>query len=161
MRPARAARVAGWRLVSVSRAAKQRSPSAGRGRSARVVRSAWAARSAVRTVRPASASASTFEHGAHEAMNTRPLFTASSVLILAMAVTGMAAAQSFGDALKRTAQRAVQGETQRKVDELARDATRCALGDKRCARERSEEHTSELQSLMRISYAVFCLKKNN
>src|SRR3546814_5193267 len=28
------------------------------------------------------------------------------------------------------------------------------------ARGRSEEHTSELQSLMRISYAVFCLKKN-
>src|SRR3546814_10055778 len=28
-----------------------------------------------------------------------------------------------------------------------------------CERERSEEHTSELQSLMRISYAVFCLKK--
>src|SRR3546814_7265348 len=27
-------------------------------------------------------------------------------------------------------------------------------------RRRSEEHTSELQSLMRISYAVFCLKKN-
>src|SRR3546814_4738627 len=26
-------------------------------------------------------------------------------------------------------------------------------------RDRSEEHTSELQSLMRISYAVFCLKK--
>src|SRR3546814_3063386 len=31
---------------------------------------------------------------------------------------------------------------------------RCAEGD-----ARSEEHTSELQSLMRISYAVFCLKK--
>src|SRR3546814_5225169 len=29
----------------------------------------------------------------------------------------------------------------------------------RCARMRSEEHTSELQSLMRISYAVFCLKQ--
>src|SRR3546814_3836321 len=28
-------------------------------------------------------------------------------------------------------------------------------------RLRSEEHTSELQSLMRISYAVFCLKKKN
>src|SRR3546814_4341404 len=28
-------------------------------------------------------------------------------------------------------------------------------------RPRSEEHTSELQSLMRISYAVFCLKKKN
>src|SRR3546814_6322163 len=35
----------------------------------------------------------------------------------------------------------------------------CASGS--CFREgrRSEEHTSELQSLMRISYAVFCLKK--
>src|SRR3546814_12469129 len=32
------------------------------------------------------------------------------------------------------------------------------LGDKR-PQGRSEEHTSELQSLMRISYAVFCLKK--
>src|SRR3546814_10718103 len=31
-----------------------------------------------------------------------------------------------------------------------------------CGRQqRSEEHTSELQSLMRISYAVFCLKKKN
>src|SRR3546814_1374989 len=32
---------------------------------------------------------------------------------------------------------------------------RCYVRD----RDRSEEHTSELQSLMRISYAVFCLKK--
>src|SRR3546814_5802406 len=32
-------------------------------------------------------------------------------------------------------------------------------GALRVAFERSEEHTSELQSLMRISYAVFCLKK--
>src|SRR3546814_7605611 len=31
----------------------------------------------------------------------------------------------------------------------------------RPAAARSEEHTSELQSLMRISYAVFCLKKKN
>src|SRR3546814_2824652 len=35
------------------------------------------------------------------------------------------------------------------------DATRSDVQD------RSEEHTSELQSLMRTSYAVFCLKKNN
>src|SRR3546814_2544174 len=38
------------------------------------------------------------------------------------------------------------------------------LGSRRTeagARRRSEEHTSELQSLMRISYAVFCLKKKN
>src|SRR3546814_5476032 len=33
------------------------------------------------------------------------------------------------------------------------------LNPQDCERERSEEHTSELQSLMRISYAVFCLKK--
>src|SRR3546814_15619747 len=33
------------------------------------------------------------------------------------------------------------------------------LSDSHAAAERSEEHTSELQSLMRISYAVFCLKK--
>src|SRR3546814_8392482 len=32
-------------------------------------------------------------------------------------------------------------------------------GDRRCGGVRSEEHTSELQSLMRISYAVFCLNK--
>src|SRR3546814_10122535 len=32
-------------------------------------------------------------------------------------------------------------------------------GGSRRAYDRSEEHTSELQSLMRISYAVFCLKK--
>src|SRR3546814_4190763 len=34
-----------------------------------------------------------------------------------------------------------------------------AQGIDRTAAGRSEEHTSELQSLMRISYAVFCLKK--
>src|SRR3546814_6902911 len=33
------------------------------------------------------------------------------------------------------------------------------LADGKFTLERSEEHTSELQSLMRISYAVFCLKK--
>src|SRR3546814_4327101 len=32
-------------------------------------------------------------------------------------------------------------------------------GEAACLLARSEEHTSELQSLMRISYAVFCLKK--
>src|SRR3546814_8572602 len=36
-----------------------------------------------------------------------------------------------------------------------------AAGDTIVAVMRSEEHTSELQSLMRISYAVFCLKNKN
>src|SRR3546814_7876535 len=44
------------------------------------------------------------------------------------------------------------------------DETRRIAGEIRrrlLERRRSEEHTSELQSLMRISYAVFCLKKKN
>src|SRR3546814_2134327 len=36
----------------------------------------------------------------------------------------------------------------------------CGARYRKCEQRRSEEHTSELQSLMRISYAVFCLKKN-
>src|SRR3546814_5337693 len=36
---------------------------------------------------------------------------------------------------------------------------RRTIADKFAQQGRSEEHTSELQSLMRISYAVFCLKK--
>src|SRR3546814_8119695 len=44
------------------------------------------------------------------------------------------------------------------LDRLARRGLRRAGGDGRRL-IRSEEHTSELQSLMRISYAVFCLKK--
>src|SRR3546814_2517041 len=41
------------------------------------------------------------------------------------------------------------------VDRVARENHHRRGGDD----DRSEEHTSELQSLMRISYAVFCLKK--
>src|SRR3546814_10900449 len=45
-------------------------------------------------------------------------------------------------------------------DRQVRPATgRGCAGRSARARSRSEEHTSELQSLMRISYAVFCLKK--
>src|SRR3546814_2045730 len=40
-------------------------------------------------------------------------------------------------------------------------ARRQAIGHRRQQQPRSEEHTSELQSLMRSSYAVFCLKKKN
>src|SRR3546814_7099713 len=44
------------------------------------------------------------------------------------------------------------------LDWVAQHRDRLAVHDL-CATGRSEEHTSELQSLMRISYAVFCLKK--
>src|SRR3546814_6333682 len=42
---------------------------------------------------------------------------------------------------------------------LEHDVTALERADDGRVRIRSEEHTSELQSLMRISYAVFCLKK--
>src|SRR3546814_7546678 len=45
---------------------------------------------------------------------------------------------------------------------IARSMPTCRAADQVAkALNRSEEHTSELQSLMRISYAVFCLKKKN
>src|SRR3546814_11862344 len=55
----------------------------------------------------------------------------------------------------------------RSVDRIDNDADVIILDDRKNRteyfflgnRHRSEEHTSELQSLMRISYAVFCLKK--
>src|SRR3546814_10004864 len=49
----------------------------------------------------------------------------------------------------------VSDQRQRKADLLARTLARLSNAEV----YRSEEHTSELQSLMRISYAVFCLKK--
>src|SRR3546814_5211928 len=53
---------------------------------------------------------------------------------------------------------------QQEADRLATAARQCAttIAERQLDRlrlKRSEEHTSELQSLMRISYAVFCLKK--
>src|SRR3546814_4209578 len=54
-------------------------------------------------------------------------------------------------------EQAALGEAAEVAAEIA-----AALDDHhRGERLRSEEHTSELQSLMRISYAVFCLKKKN
>src|SRR3546814_9507510 len=59
---------------------------------------------------------------------------------------------------------------QRRLNRAAIDAAKAVPASERARRlfeqivivgKRSEEHTSELQSLMRISYAVFCLKKNN
>src|SRR3546814_2507545 len=61
---------------------------------------------------------------------------------------------------KRAARRARHGAagTSGEGRYVGRHRTLCRSGS--IARPRSEEHTSELQSLMRISYAVFGLKKN-
>src|SRR3546814_4982668 len=60
---------------------------------------------------------------------------------------GIAAAEAEGQG-DRHCNRA-EHQAEREVDDVVGHA------------HRSEEHTSELQSLMRISYAVFCLKKKN
>src|SRR3546814_8127631 len=68
-------------------------------------------------------------------------------------------ALSLGSARRaRRSRRLAQPRQRRLVRRLCARAVRSArrAGD---ALGRSEEHTSELQSLMRISYAVFCLKK--
>src|SRR3546814_8871538 len=45
------------------------------------------------------------------------------------------------------------------AEAVAQHLAQIAFGVGKAELDRSEEHTSELQSLMRISYAVFCLKK--
>src|SRR3546814_15837927 len=60
------------------------------------------------------------------------------------------------DRLRAVLRRQFLDPGQRDLLELLRDQRGAVHGH---SHQRSEEHTSELQSLMRISYAVFCLKK--
>src|SRR3546814_9127100 len=59
-------------------------------------------------------------------------------------------------ARRKGARHIVEGQHGRSHVDPPRSGGRLGQAD-----DRSEEHTSELQSLMRISYAVFCLKKKN
>src|SRR3546814_7787465 len=52
-------------------------------------------------------------------------------------------------------------DTVQMIDSTIIRAHHCAAGARGGLKARSEEHTSELQSLTRISYAVFCLKTKN
>src|SRR3546814_19039325 len=74
---------------------------------------------------------------------------------------------SSGDQAQRAGKPGYQRQSQGRADWMAgqpadqfRHRDGAAPNDHPASR-RSEEHTSELQSLMRISYAVFCLKKKN
>src|SRR3546814_9354004 len=71
------------------------------------------------------------------------------------------AARQFGEALDLIMRRAHDAYVIKIIAiKAGQDRNGDHLGP--CARgSRSEEHTYELQSLMRIAYAVFCLKKNN
>src|SRR3546814_10701959 len=79
---------------------------------------------------------------------------ASSVLRLQATRSGNA---EVSDALKRAANRILSIAATH--DNLAHSSTSLSYLNISRYLSRSEEHTSELQSLMRISYAVFCLKK--
>src|SRR3546814_9203995 len=82
------------------------------------------------------------------------------------AVTGLVtwfavdAAQRNADTIARE-QAARYSETVRAELDKSMDIARTLSQSFQGLKDRSEEHTSELQSLMRISYAVFCLKKKN
>src|SRR3546814_9773154 len=58
-----------------------------------------------------------------------------------------------------TSRLGARSEIRRRASAILRDEAEERLPKFECDSRRSEEHTSELQSLMRISYAVFCLKK--
>src|SRR3546814_8030711 len=58
----------------------------------------------------------------------------------------------------RAKRRRLTGDRLSAAPELAEKLVKRRAG-REAGKARSEEHTSELQSLMRISYAVFCLKK--
>src|SRR3546814_12379568 len=65
-----------------------------------------------------------------------------------------------GDGYRTLDELLVEGVTAPEMDDHARGAYQLGVVGK-YETARSEEHTSELQSLMRISYAVFCLKKKS
>src|SRR3546814_5397518 len=78
--------------------------------------------------------------------------------------------QHASGAEHQQSQKRVNEEGYQEIQGRPRDVEQCGRGRPRkrltqqielAHRLRSEEHTSELQSLMRISYAVFCFKKQN
>src|SRR3546814_10094424 len=103
----------------------------------------------------------------------RGLIAAAGALLLAVSVpaTARPAPESFAELSEKVVPAVVNiSTTQTLKREERQDALQPAPGSPeelfkdffdRHRPDRSEEHTSELQSLMRISYAVFCLKKKN
>src|SRR3546814_4189419 len=86
----------------------------------------------------------------HAARERWPVFQARKACYRAATLTGEQAA------------RVGMPSTARPVQDLSAHSSPALLSaPTSTSLKRSEEHTSELQSLMRISYAVFCLKKKN
>src|SRR3546814_2890229 len=97
--------------------------------------------------------------------NVRPLAGRESKVVDSPSPSRGSAAPSLSQRERdgpRSAQPSGKGEGDYRSSKAPRvgfESTLDAGWDRKLAR--SEEHTSELQSLMRISYAVFCLKKKN
>src|SRR3546814_9971151 len=110
----------------------------------------------------------------HVGPMARSLADAAAILqVIAGADTADPTSQCSPDAVFGEGQDKIEGRVigydprllEEDVDPLLADAVRQTMeifrSDGLIVRERSEEHTSELQSLMRISYAGFGLKKTN
>src|SRR3546814_8317016 len=89
--------------------------------------------------------------------NKMPSFRTAALLAFPLALASMLAAPALAD-VKDGVDAWQAGNYQAAVAEW-RPLAIAGDADAQFTLGRSEEHTSELQSLMRISYAVFCLKK--
>src|SRR3546814_8715918 len=93
-----------------------------------------------------------------------PIFADAGRTRIAVAVGRSDARRRVNDAERDARNPARPGDAARGRHGLSRCAgcaTAAGVATVCGSAQRSEEHTSELQSLMRISYAVFCLKKKN
>src|SRR3546814_7873174 len=84
----------------------------------------------------------------------RRVIVEADVEIIAIDRTGIAVNE-----LDARSRGRLQDDTQVAAPAVRREQAEIDVADDIAGADRSEEHTSELQSLMRISYAVFCLKK--
>src|SRR3546814_1914928 len=96
---------------------------------------------------------------------TDTLFPYTTLFRSPRRIDRMAGHRPFSDLMKDwSPERRARNEAHKaklEAELMGRAATRDAIEELEAGKgvRRSEEHTSELQSLMRISYAVFCLKK--
>src|SRR3546814_5235128 len=98
---------------------------------------------------------------------TEPLFPYTTLFRYETPESGLASTQEWkppkASGRARTATSGIRSAAGRSSSSIGvtqlRPSRRPSSERPRLPTERSEEHTSELQSLMRISYAVFCLKK--
>src|SRR3546814_4733897 len=86
------------------------------------------------------------------------LFRSSDSAIISRMVTTMIMMREYAAVTEKSLVPIVKLNDPVISDGTAMSRAPCPVATQFC-RKRSEEHTSELQSLMRISYAVFCLKK--